>query len=245
MFSQRGIYMYICVYVCMYFFFFPKVTRRERLFFGIYISVSRTSHSRCHVHPRCSDVDSMAYQPASAHQMQKDSIRREEPSFLYVLKIMVAQWEDQRGCWPSTVGRETGDLEWAAMCLSGCRVTAARRQGGTVAAGDSTCTCEVCNHCPEFHMDQFQDNLQQALCFLGEAWLRIRGFLWPGTVPGCPGGKGISVSDTRCPVIGSSSAVPGAGGQRGKAAWSHTWLWFFPVAQSHSSKLTERCLSIT
>lgn len=46
-----------------------------------------------------------------------------------------------------------------------------------------------------------------------------------------------------CSVIGSSSAVPDAGGQRGKASWSHMNPGFFPMVRSDSSKLTERWLS--
>lgn len=109
-------------------------------------------------------------------------------------------------------------LSGQQWCLRGCRATPA--EGGRPrGSGDSTCACGVCNHCSQSHTDHFQDNLQRASCFLLGAGLRVRARLRPGTVPAVQVEKASLWvrHQVPCPVIGSSSAVPGAWGRVGVA----------------------------
>lgn len=116
-------------------------------------------------------------------------------------EVSLIGWEWRKGegvGQAQSAGRlESGDLEQAAMVSEGVQSNSSRKAGDTVAARDSTCSRGGCNHCPDFHMDQFQDTLQRASCFLLEAMPQNQRLACDLRLClGCPGGKGVSVGQT-------------------------------------------------
>lgn len=133
--------------------------------------------------------------------------------------------------WPSDRTREgvdqaqsagrlgSGDLKRAAVVSQGVQSNSSQKTGVTMAAGDSTCSRGGCNLCPELHMDQCQDTLQRASCFLLEAMAQNQRCLRPGTAGLSRWKRRLCGSDTSCPVLSEVAALWfQVQGQRGKAA---------------------------